>query len=322
MNQIDVSEIGIVCPTKDQPEKIDRLLNSLSKQTATLSEIIISDSGRCLEHIILPYSEKLNITYLKCPYKGQVLQRNYGYKYLSKKIKLIINLDDDNVLERDAIEKFLLAWNTEVLKKGPKLVGMSFNIKNAPLQKKSVFRKIFFMQGIELQNVSKAGYAFSYLPAKSTNETSWLVGGSTGWLREVIGEYSHPIDFPTKWAVCEDLIFSYPLSKHYRLAVAVDARVEHNETYEAMTLKKSIFYGLSQVIMRYHFVCRNKDLSKLAFIWMNIGQLIAYLTRSILGSKRYLGFFIGGLIGLTSCFGAMVTNRCSKQMAINLFKKS
>ena len=251
-----------------------------------------------------------------------MLQRNYGYKYLLKKIQLVINLDDDNVLETEAMQNFCNAWNREMKKPGLPLGGMSFNVTNAMLPKKSLLRKIFFLQSENSGNVSKAGYATSYLPATSDTETYWLVGGSTGWKRELIDSYPHPIDFSTKWAVCEDLMFSYPLHKEYRMTVAIDANVIHNEEYDAMTLKKSFFYGLSQVIMRYHFVCSNKEMSKIAFIWMNIGQLVGYLMASTLGSKRYLGFFVGGLIGLGSCIFAIVMRRTSKEMAIGLFKKA
>ena len=95
--------------------------------------------------------------------------------------------------------------------------------------------------------------------------------GATAWSREVIDRYKHPMSFPTRWAVCEDLMYSYPLGNSYRMMVVHDAIMLHNDTYSEMSSKQGVFYGASSVIMRYHFVCQNQNLSMLAFIWMSLG---------------------------------------------------
>ena len=84
--------------------------------------------------------------------------------------------------------------------------------------------------------------------------------GATAWSRDIIEKHQHPINFPTRWAVCEDLIYSYPLGRKYRLMVAADANAYHNETYSKMSFRQGIFYGVSGAIMRYHFVRQNPDL--------------------------------------------------------------
>ena len=102
--------------------------------------------------------------------------------------------------------------------------------------------------------VLRSGYAIPFLPASKDCLTPWLLGGATAWSRDVIESHPHPINFPTRWAVCEDLIYSFPLRNNYRLMVASKAKAFHNETYEHMSFRKAIFYGRSGAVLRYHFV--------------------------------------------------------------------
>ena len=84
-------------------------------------------------------------------------------------------------------------------------------------------------------------------------------------VQKILDLMAHPIDFQTKWAVCEDVIYSYQLSQNYRMSVVCDARAYHNEPKEKLNFRKAIFYGRSSVIMRYYFVSLYNKFNKLAF---------------------------------------------------------
>jgi hypothetical protein len=313
--------VALVCATKDQPDKVKRLLSSLSLQTSKPGQIIVCESGNILPGVIDKYIEDFNISYLKSPYVGQVLQRNYAYDHIDNGIMLVINIDDDVTLHQNSLENFLMCWNEECCKNGLPLGGMSFNLTDAETPKNSIFRNIFY-QGVSMKGtVNISGYASTHFPTLQTLDAEWLIGGATGWDRSIIKKYAHPIDFPTRWAVCEDLMFSYPLRKSYRLLVAKNALAEHNENYSAMTIKKGTFYGLSLVIMRFYFVSINKDLSKIAFTWMTLGQLVGYMLMGIRGDRRSLGFCLGGISGLFLCFLILFKKRTSKELAKMLFYK-
>ena len=315
------SEIAIVCPTKNQHRNVDRLLVSLRQQTQKPFQIIICESGLSKPDIIKKHLNDLNIVYLNSPKMGQVLQRNYAYRHLDKKIKVVINMDDDITLCHDSLEKFLLCWNIEKDKTGLPLGGMSFNIVDAEIPKYSIFRKLFYMSVSEKGGVSDSGYAATYFPVSEVMNTKWLVGGVTGWARSLIENHDHPIDFSTRWAVCEDLIYSYPLHRSHRLLVAKDARVNHNQTYSEMSLKRGIYYGLSQVVMRFYFVSINEDLSKPLFLWMTLGQLLGYMLMGVRGDRRSLGFFLGGMKGLILCLLTVFDSKSPKDLAEDLFNK-
>ena len=108
---------------------------------------------------------------------------------------------------------------------------MSFNVADMPEVKESWFRKFAFMSPVSPGKITRSGYPEGYMPVTEDLKVDWLVGGCSGWSREVIESHRHPIDFQTKWAVYEDAIFSYGASKSSKLFVACNAMVKHNEDY-------------------------------------------------------------------------------------------
>ena len=150
-------------------------------------------------------------------------------------------------------------------------------------------------------------------------ETSWLVGGATLWSREALAR-PHLLSFPTRWAVCEDVIFSYPISRDNRLVVCGDAVAQHHDSYVNHDFVKNIFYGKSQVVMRYVLVSSNDDLSKVAFFWSNGLHMLGYMTRAVLGSKNALGKGLGMMSGLVKVLAAQFTRRSHIDLARDLVK--
>ena len=211
-----------------------------------------------------------------------------------------MHLDDDITVEPDGIEVFLKDWNKEKVRDGKPLGGMSFNVVDAVKPTSNIIRSFMFAQAAP-GFVNASGYSSAYAPTDHSFETNWLLGGSTGWCRSVIDAFPHPINFPTRWAVCEDVIFSYGINRAYRLMVTHGAKVRHNETYESLSIRKAVFYGKSQVIMRHFFVRMYDDLSMLKFFWMSFSQSVGYVLMGVLGKKRYFGFGLGGIIGLAAC---------------------
>ena len=172
-------------------------------------QIIIADGGKDLQPVINQFSNRLNVIRLACPEVGQVLQRNHAHKYLNKNIQLVIHLDDDITLEHDSLRKMIMFWNEESQKSALPLAGASFNIKDVPELRSSILRNLFFLQTKPAGHVSIAGYAAPLTPTETNMQTSWLLGGATAWSRDVIEKHQHPINYPTRWAICEDLIYSY-----------------------------------------------------------------------------------------------------------------
>ena len=158
MKLFTAKNIAIVCPTKNQPNKVVRLLTSIAALHEKPQQIIVADGGHNLKPVIAPFKKNLKITCLYCPEIGQVLQRNHAHKHLKQQIKIVIHLDDDTTLKANAITEMLAFWNREAGKRNKPIAGVSFNVQDLLKTKPSFLRKLFFLHTEPTGNVSKAGY--------------------------------------------------------------------------------------------------------------------------------------------------------------------
>ena len=321
MTPITAKNVAIICPTKNQPDKVLRLLQSIRRLHERPHQVIIANSGPNLKPTLSAFAEQLNLICLNCPEAGQISQRNHAHKYLDKNIQLVLHLDDDVTLDPHALGQMIRFWNDESKSQATPIAGASFNVKDASRPQSSAVMNLFFMQTRPAGQVSIAGYAAPFTPTESNVQTSWLLGGATAWSRNIIDTFPHPINFSTRWAVCEDLIFSYPLGHKYRLMVVADAIAYHNETYGKMSFRQGIFYGLSGAIMRYYFVRQNPGLKTWAYIWMTIGIIMGNLGRGLFGSPRHIGLCIGGVEGLARATACSLINGDSMMLAKSLTKR-
>jgi len=295
---INAAQIAIICATKDRPDKIRNLLESVARLESQPGQILIADGGHNLKPLVKEFAGRINVSCLYCPEPGQILQRNYARGYLAQNIQLVAHVDDDITFEPDAFQEILLFWDKQSKNIDGTIAGVSFNVADMAPPPSSVFRKIFFMSPQPAGTVACSGYARQFLPATHDLSVDWLVGGVTLWSRDVLCANPHPLSFRTRWAVCEDLLFSYPLRHSHKMFVCSKAIAYHNEEYGEMGFDISVFYGVSSVVMRYHFVARHKELSHLAFTWMTIGIILGHSFAGVCGSRRGMGLAFGMLRGL------------------------
>jgi glycosyltransferase involved in cell wall biosynthesis len=318
LTAITPDQVAIICPTKDQPQKVKKLLVCIEQSEVKPAQVLIADGGHNLEFMVRELSQNLNVDCLYCPEPGQILQRNFAHQHLNQEIKLVIHIDDDITFETDAIGKMINYWNEAQNTDGKPLAGASFNLINMEPLKNSIFRRMMLLGTEPKGRVSISGYAAPYNPIEQTHEVRWLIGGATAWSREIIDTCPHPLSFVTRWAVCEDLIFSYPLADSYRLMAVAEAKAYHNVQSDEMGIRQGMFYGVSSVLMRYHFVHQQKSLSLCAFIWMTFGVLAGQLAIGATGSKRHIGLFLGGCEGLARAVFNLITFQDSTRLAKSL----
>ena len=144
MTPITAQNVAIICPTKNQPDKVLRLLGSIAQLKEKPYQVIIADCAHNLKPILTVFAQQLNLICLYCPESGQILQRNHAHKYLDKNIQLVLHLDDDVTLDHDSLGKMIIFWNEESQKSAPPLAGVSFNIKDMPQLRSSAVRNLFF----------------------------------------------------------------------------------------------------------------------------------------------------------------------------------
>ncbi|MFA5902867.1 MAG: glycosyltransferase [Desulfobacula sp.] len=296
------SDLAIIIPTKDRPGKIINLLNSIKNQSLPCGRIIIIDSGQDIKKTVESFSKVLPVEYHRSSVQGQIYQRNMGISLISDQTRLVCSLDDDIVLEPDAIESMIRFWNSCK----PETAGVSFNIINNPPFKHTWLKALIGMSSSKQGKVLSSGYNVAISPVHKNIETQWLCGGATVWKKGILSEFINT-EVPSKWAICEDVIFSYPIGKKYPLYVCADAKVRHEHIFDHKTKMKYRYYGKAITLWRLYFVESNSELSRTLYFWMVFWQvIIRCLTGVFLLLPQEFQYGIGQIEGALTGIRAII----------------
>jgi glycosyltransferase involved in cell wall biosynthesis len=295
-------ELCIITPTKSRHRQLTCLLTTLAAQTQRVGQIIIADGGRDARAVVEPFADRLSVRWLDCPQPGQIIQRNLALQQVAPEIRVIIYLDDDIQLAPDAIEVLLDFWNSRLLTPA----GVSFNITNMPPQPDNPVRHFFCMQTEPRGKVLASGYNTPVTRLTEDVESQWLIGGATAWRKDILMAHVNE-GIASRWAITEDLMFSYALWKRgERLFACADARVQHIDDTPVETFKAGMFRGYNATVWRYLFVTRHPELSPWLFLWMMTGQSLARLGSAATGRFWQLGYVLGNARGMSQCLRALL----------------
>jgi len=219
-------KIALIIPTRNRPELLANLLRSLQAQTVKPHQVIIVDgSDQPIETEIKQFLSH-SVSYMRVFPPSLTKQRNEGVKALNENTTLVGYLDDDTVLERDAVEAMLSFWEHCP----DDLGGSSFNITNRLSGKVSLFTRLFnklFCLNDDRQGVVlRSGANPVVSPVLKDTYTEWLSGGATVWRRQVLEEFKYDEWF-AGGAYVEDIDFSLTVAKKYKMVVLQGARLQH-----------------------------------------------------------------------------------------------
>ena len=246
-----MSKLAFVVPTKDRPDDLRRMLASLRAQTRLPDQIIIVDgSDPVVRHVVEEFPD-LKADYVRVFPPSLARQRNAGMQRLRADITLAGYLDDDVVLEPDAIEKMISYWN-----RAPgDLGGTVFNITNTGPPNWVRVKSLFWVDHPVPGKVLASGCT-SILGNQGSNiETDWLCGGATVWKREVVERFPYDEWFQGT-GYLEDVDYSFSVRSQYRLALVSDARLAH---YSPPVKKdRHRLLGKWQITNRMYFVRKHR----------------------------------------------------------------
>ena len=264
--------IAILVATKNRPNKLTKLLESLTPSANYISQTVIVSSGQNISQVIADFKDSLNIKHLHSKVSGQITQKMEGIKHIDEKISWVLFLDDDITISKDAIDILINKYL-----KNPNFInvnGFGLKINNLEFRKYTkaqiIFMRVFGLYSDKSGSVLESGHAQTYQNSLEDIETEWL-NGISAWRAESLRSYSSR--FPEiNYAAYEDVIYSYRISRKNRLLFASSVSVVNQdlEIYTPLTLTQ---YKAGSY-MRYLFVSENKNLSK-------SNLLIAQLFRSI-----------------------------------------
>ena len=282
-------KLAIVIPTKDRRHDLGLMLTSLRKQSVKLSQVIVVDGSEQEVRDVVESFSDLTIDYVRVFPPSLSKQRNAGMARLRQDITLAGYLDDDVVLEPDALENMLAFWETA----DQTWAGASFNIVNAEKPRGVWIKKMFGLDGDRRGVVLPSGWTTAHGSPRTDLEVDWLCGGATIWRRDIIDRYTYDEWFQGM-GFLEDVDYSYHVHEKYRLMVVASARLVHNSP--PVRPDRHFLLGKYQIINRLYLVRKYRRLGLsvtrawiaiVAMVMMHLAQAAILLERSHL--NRALG---------------------------------
>lgn len=266
--QYRAEEMAVIVPTKDRPERVRRLLDSLAAQTHKLGQVIIVDGGDSIEDIVSSFADLLPVEWHGCQPPGQIRQRIFGLSKLAKDIRLVSLFDDDMVLESDAIEQMVRMWNSCE----EETAGIAYNLMNTTPFTYRKHYALFNMSSPNQGAVLKSGFVTPIGNVAQNRKVQWLGGGYTTWRRDILDENPQQ-EVRTRWAVGEDVRFSYPIGKKFPLYVCAAAKVTEEVVNDYVPEDKVARYqGRKWALAHLYLVGQHPELSLPHCVWMLLGS--------------------------------------------------
>lgn len=307
------SDVAFIIPTKDRPRKIKNLLVSIAEQSVMCGRLIVVDGGKSVKDIVMSFLDRLPVEYYECYPPGQIKQRNMAISLLDNRTPLVGFLDDDIVLEDGALSVVINFWNECEIN----TAGVSFNIFNQPKHRTSWIKVLLNLSAFEQGRVLRSGMTTPNSPVDGDIKSQWLCGGATIWRKAILYEFKHN-EISSRWAIGEDLIFSYPIGKKYPLHVCAKAKVRHEHEMDYVPNKRHRFHGCVQTLWLIYFVESNGDLSRSLFLWTLLLRITGKLLIGILTFRvAHLEFAFGQIEGTIKGLKTLI----SRKDIISIFRE-
>lgn len=262
--------LAIIIPTKDRPALLARLLTSIARQSHQPEQVIIVDGGKPSPHVWPAAFPTLPIEYLQTSQPSLTRQKNLGVRALQPGITLVAFLDDDIILDDDALANMLAFWHTAPADVG----GAAFAQHGSDEARSSALRwlrRAFLIQSGPLGTLERSGYNVPIARPTRTQLVEWINGGCSCWRREVFNSFLFDEWFERN-GLLEDVQFSCLVSARYRLAVVAEARVTHDDPRGGV--RAEFRYGRDQVRNRLYVVRQHARFSELRCWWALFGQWV------------------------------------------------
>ncbi len=297
-------DVAVLIPTKDRPGKLRALLESLAAQTKRPGRVLVVDGGGSVRELTEGFSDRLDAEYLSCLPPGQLRQRKMGLDRLDASTRLVCLLDDDMVLEPEALAHALAFLNGP----GQDAAGVGLNLVNEPALAHSRLTGLLLLSGPEPGRVLPSGRNTSICNVTQDIRTEWLGGGYTIWRQGIL--LANPQeDIRTRWAIGEDLRFSYPLGKRHALHVCAAARARHEHVQDqAPPLQVHAYRARKEALALFYFASAHPELSRLASLWAILGGAALWALAGLRHRKPELLRAAQGRFGaLGACLRAFAT---------------
>ena len=263
----------VIITTKDRPEMLKKLLESIEKNQVKPNLLSIVSSGIDVKDIICSHNINLKIVHKHLNESGQVLQRNKAISNLNEDFDYYVFLDDDVIVDKEIFLNLVkyISQNSE------SIGGIGLNLIEGDLKNKKFIRysriKNYSPVNILAGKVLNSGRNVPYLGVNKIKQVMWLNGLSV-WTHPVISNFQH-IQMGNKYAAAEDLIFSYEVGKNLKLYFHPGLKVQNQWDGDGMKVSLDMYRTVWQ--HKLYFILTNKEMKLWLFILDNVFSIFIHL---------------------------------------------
>ena len=252
-------KLAIVIPTVGRCAELRRMLASLASQTRLPEQVLIvgKGDGDAGWGSVFP---QLHAEFISLPSSSICDARNRGAQAARPDIDLVGFMDDDIVLEAQAVEALMNFWE-----RAPNdLGGTGCNLVNYPALHARRLKTLRLTSRLGLYDsrrgiVLRSGIHTMMPGIQETTYVQWLPTYAVVYSRKVLAQFSFDEWFEN-YSYLEDLDLSYRIAKKYKLAIVANARFHH---YPSQAGRPTAYlFGKKEVLNRLHFVSKHSELSR------------------------------------------------------------
>ncbi len=277
-------KLAIVIATRNRSKELNTVLKSIEENTTHPNLISIVSSGDSIDEIIKLYSKFLMIVHEHSKKSGQVIQRKIALQKVLGSNDYILFLNDYTLIESNFIRETLESFS----KLDDQTVGMGVIAINysQEIPKLKALRKFLQNYSDKGGAVLKSGINLPYENLPKLSQTQWLNGTSV-WRSFIFSEFEHT-EMTGSYSAAEDLIFSYPIGKRFKLVTNPDLRVEY--LTRQIKPRELINRSVSIILHRFYFVQQHSELSKFWF-FINLQLSISLMILKFFYKPNLSNFF-------------------------------
>jgi GT2 family glycosyltransferase len=257
--------LAVLIATRNRPQNLLRALESIAASGSVPTVVIVISSGNDVSQIINSPEWPFLIIHEHILGYGQIRQKQAGIALIPPYIQWTLFMDDDILLDPQAITNALsmIQFSSEPILG----IGFGSNSKKRSLNFESR------LGSKRLGKVTSDGRNLDYTLSKESISTEWLNGISM-WDRSVL----HLYDFPyldSKYSICEDLIFSYTVSRFGKIVYAPSCQFAFQ--LDEPKLVNSFDEFRANAYWRLYFVLSNPRLSERKYLFVQFYRTVKFL---------------------------------------------
>lgn len=246
--------VAFVIATRNRPRELRRALNSLVVQSCRPQLVVVVDSSDPGCVVPLPSFASTEIRRIPWWPPSASKQRNVGLDALPDDVDLVGFMDDDAVLEREALARMVEFWQAAP----PNVAAAGFNPLGQPWREGA--RRWRWVERLGLYcsrpgGVAPSGWQSVWGTVSCDTEVEWLPTMAI-WRAGVLRRHRFD-EFFDRYSYLEDLDFSYGLHRQgWRLFVVSTARYMHYPSPSGRISARE--FGKIEVRNRLYFVRKHR----------------------------------------------------------------